>query len=233
MCRKLLNGFVRKVQCKGQSAFWLVNPVLARRCGKFADLDRPFTDLNCCAFSLFSVNLLHPRNSSCKRPDRVRQVDDSKWNRTSYLLGSKTCWNTQTTRNSRWNHSHHSCTRTHTRTRAHTRIRTRTHARTHTYAHTPFCSNLLIKKKRKKIRFGSALFINRTEKSWIRLQKKNSLFFWMIPWFGFLLGHVNLFSLPQHQHTSFLCPDVSDRIALSFFKELLNKRTKSSRLKTK
>ena len=28
-------------------------------------------------------------------------------------------------------------------------------------------------------------------------------------------------ALPQHQHTSFLCPDVSDRIALSFFKELL------------
>ena len=45
----------------------------------------------------------------------------------------------------------------------------------------------------------------------------------------------NLLALPQHQHTSFLCPDVSDRIALSFFKELLNKRTvtKSSRLKTK
>ena len=30
-----------------------------------------------------------------------------------------------------------------------------------------------------------------------------------------------LLALPQHQHTSFLCPDVSDRIALSFFKELL------------
>ena len=42
-----------------------------------------------------------------------------------------------------------------------------------------------------------------------------------IEWFfGFLLGHVNLLALPQHQHTSFLCPDVSDRIALSFFKEL-------------
>ena len=27
----------------------------------------------------------------------------------------------------------------------------------------------------------------------------------------------NLLALPQHQHTSFLCPDVSDRIALSFF----------------
>ena len=37
--------------------------------------------------------------------------------------------------------------------------------------------------------------------------------------FGFLLGHVNLLALPPHQHTSFLCPDVSDRIALSFFKE--------------
>ena len=33
-----------------------------------------------------------------------------------------------------------------------------------------------------------------------------------------------LLALPQHQHTSFNCPDVSDRIALSFFKELLNKR---------
>ena len=43
----------------------------------------------------------------------------------------------------------------------------------------------------------------------------------------------NLLALPQHQHTSFLCPDVSDKIALSFFKELLNKRTvtKSSRLR--
>ena len=42
-----------------------------------------------------------------------------------------------------------------------------------------------------------------------------------------------LLALPQHQHTSFLCPDVSDRIAQSFFKELLKKRTvtKSSRLK--
>ena len=30
-----------------------------------------------------------------------------------------------------------------------------------------------------------------------------------------------LLALPQHQHTSILCPDVSDRIALSFFKELL------------
>ena len=39
--------------------------------------------------------------------------------------------------------------------------------------------------------------------------------------FGFLLGHVNLLALPQHQHTSFLCLDVPDRIALSFFKELL------------
>ena len=29
-----------------------------------------------------------------------------------------------------------------------------------------------------------------------------------------------LLALPQHQHTSFLCPDVSERIALSFFKEL-------------
>ena len=38
--------------------------------------------------------------------------------------------------------------------------------------------------------------------------------------FRFLLGHVNLLALPQHQHTSFLCPDVSDRIALSFLKEL-------------
>ena len=27
----------------------------------------------------------------------------------------------------------------------------------------------------------------------------------------------NLLALPQHQHTSFNCPDVSDRIALSFF----------------
>ena len=33
----------------------------------------------------------------------------------------------------------------------------------------------------------------------------------------------DLLALPQHQHTSFLCPDVSDRIALSFFKELLKK----------
>ena len=43
----------------------------------------------------------------------------------------------------------------------------------------------------------------------------------------------HLLALPQHQHTSFLCPDVSDGIALSFFKELLNKRTvtKSSRLR--
>ena len=31
----------------------------------------------------------------------------------------------------------------------------------------------------------------------------------------FLLGHVNRSALPQHQHTSFLDPDVSDRIALS------------------
>ena len=55
-----------------------------------------------------------------------------------------------------------------------------------------------------------------------------------IVWFfRFLLGHVNLLALPQHQHTSFLCPDVSYRIALSFFKELLNKGTvtKSSRLR--
>ena len=29
---------------------------------------------------------------------------------------------------------------------------------------------------------------------------------WMI--LCFLLGHVNLLALPQHQHTSFLCPDV-------------------------
>ena len=44
---------------------------------------------------------------------------------------------------------------------------------------------------------------------------------------------MSLLALPQHQHTSFLCPDVSDRIALSFFKELLNKGTvtKSSRLR--
>ena len=43
----------------------------------------------------------------------------------------------------------------------------------------------------------------------------------------------SLLALPQHQHTSFLCPDVSDRIALPFFKELLNKGsvTKSSRLR--
>ena len=34
---------------------------------------------------------------------------------------------------------------------------------------------------------------------------------------------VYLLALPQHQHTSFLCPDVSDRIALSFFTELLFK----------
>ena len=42
--------------------------------------------------------------------------------------------------------------------------------------------------------------------------------------FGFLLGHFNLVALPQHLHTIFLCPDVSDRIALSFFKELLNSK---------
>ena len=42
-----------------------------------------------------------------------------------------------------------------------------------------------------------------------------------------------LLALPRHQQTSFLDPDVSDRVALSFFKELLNKQTKSSRLKTK
>ena len=60
--------------------------------------------------------------------------------------------------------------------------------------------------------------------------EKQSNFIWF---FRFLLGHVNLLALPQHQHTSFLCPDVSDRIALSFFKELLNKGTvtKSSRLR--
>ena len=33
--------------------------------------------------------------------------------------------------------------------------------------------------------------------------------------------NIELLALPQHQHTSFLCPDVSDRITLSFFKELL------------
>ena len=35
--------------------------------------------------------------------------------------------------------------------------------------------------------------------------------------FGFLLGHVNLLALPQHQHTGFLCPDVSDRMSFFFF----------------
>ena len=40
-------------------------------------------------------------------------------------------------------------------------------------------------------------------------------------------------SLPPHQQMGFLDPDVSDRIAVSYFKELLNKRTKRSRLKTK
>ena len=51
--------------------------------------------------------------------------------------------------------------------------------------------------------------------------------------FPFLDKGFLLLALPQHQHTSFLCPDVSDRIALSFFKELLNKGTlmKSSRLR--
>ena len=47
--------------------------------------------------------------------------------------------------------------------------------------------------------------------------------------FGFLLGHVNLLALPQHQHTSFLCPNVSDRIALSFFKELFKSSLKKDR----
>ena len=34
---------------------------------------------------------------------------------------------------------------------------------------------------------------------------------------------LSLLALPRHQHTSFICPDVSDRIALSFLKEVLNK----------
>ena len=38
----------------------------------------------------------------------------------------------------------------------------------------------------------------------------------------FLTVSLTRLALPQHQYTSFLCP-VSDRIALSFFKELLNK----------
>ena len=42
---------------------------------------------------------------------------------------------------------------------------------------------------------------------------------------------LHLLSLPQHQQTGFLDPDVSDRIALSFLKELLNKRTKRSKFK--
>ena len=46
---------------------------------------------------------------------------------------------------------------------------------------------------------------------------------------------VALLALPQHQHSSFLCPDVLDRIALSFFKKkkghpVRNVRTKKTRV---
>ena len=42
------------------------------------------------------------------------------------------------------------------------------------------------------------------------------------------MGHVNLLALPQQQ-MSFLDPDVSDRISLSFFKELFKSSLKKDR----
>ena len=57
----------------------------------------------------------------------------------------------------------------------------------------------------------------------VRIFLKHAGVHFFYPLQSFWVKHFfTLLALPQHQHTSFLCPDVSDRIALSFFKELLN-----------